>query len=95
MVTYDRKGKPSMLPKTDYIIFIVAMLIATLALIATYGFIKLSELKSMERNIESAIVKGIDPLAVRCAYGDNSWICMQYAGIHGKDSPNSSTISKK
>jgi hypothetical protein len=85
MVTYDRKGKPKMILKNEYLIFIISMLLATLALIATYGYIKLAELKSMERNIESAIVKGIDPLAVRCAYGDNSWICMQYADNHGKD----------
>jgi len=71
--------------KNDYLIFIISMLIATLALILTFGYLKLSELKSMERNIESAIVKGIDPLAVRCAYGDSSWICMQYAATHGKD----------
>ena len=74
-----------MILKNEYLIFIISMLLATLALIATFGYIKLAELKSMERNIESAIVKGIDPLAVRCAYGDNSWICMQYAGTHGKD----------
>lgn len=85
MVTYDRKGNSKMILKNEYLIFIISMLLATLALIATYGYIKLAELKSMERNIESAIVKGIDPLAVRCAYGDNSWICMQYAGTHGKD----------
>lgn len=74
-----------MILKNEYLIFIISVLLATLALIATFGYIKLAELKSMERNIESAIVKGIDPLAVRCAYGDNSWICMQYAGNHGKD----------
>jgi len=85
MVTYERKGKSKMVLKNEYLIFIISMLIATLALIATFGYIKLAELKSMERNIESAIVKGIDPLAVRCAYGDSSWICMQYAGSHGKD----------
>jgi hypothetical protein len=85
MVTYDRKGSSKMILKNEYLIFIISMLLATLALIATFGYIKLAELKSMERNIESAIVKGIDPLAVRCAYGDNSWICMQYAGTHGKD----------
>lgn len=90
MVTYDRKQGERMTLKND-IVFIISVLIAVLALIASFGYIKYSELKSMERNIESAIVKGIDPLAVRCAYGDSSWICMQYASGHGRD-PN---MSKK
>jgi len=72
-------------------VFIVSILLAILALIGSYSYNKNAELKSMERNIESAIVKGIDPLAVRCAYGDSSWICMQYASGHGKES----NISKK
>jgi hypothetical protein len=70
-------------------VFILSILLAVLALIGSYSFNKNAELKSMERNIESAIVKGIDPLAVRCAYGDSSWICMQYASGHGKESNNS------
>ena len=72
-------------------VFILSILFAVLALIGSYSYNKNAELKSMERNIESAIVKGIDPLAVRCAYGDSSWICMQYASGHGKES----NISKK
>jgi hypothetical protein len=90
MVDYDRKQGERMSLKND-VVFIISVLIALLALIATVGFNKYSELKSMERNIESAIVKGIDPLAVRCAYGDSTWICMQYASTHGKES----NISKK
>jgi hypothetical protein len=70
-------------------IFIISILLAILALIGSYSYNKNAELKSMERNIESAIVKGIDPLAVRCAYGDSSWICMQYASTHGIESKTS------
>jgi len=33
----------------------------------------------MERNIESAIVKGIDPVAVRCAYKADTTMCAIYA----------------
>ena len=72
-------------------VFIIAVLIGILSLIGSIAYTKNAELKSMERNIESAIVKGIDPLAVRCAYGDSTWICMQYASGHGKES----NISKK
>jgi hypothetical protein len=40
--------------------------------------------EAMKSNIDSAIVKGIDPIAVRCAYerGDN--VCIAYAISHGK-----------
>jgi len=38
-----------------------------------------TELKSMERNIESAIVKGIDPVAVKCAYSPQNTMCTVYA----------------
>jgi hypothetical protein len=75
----------------NQMVFIVAVLIGVLSLIGSIAYTKNAELKSMERNIESAIVKGIDPLAVRCAYGDSTWICMQYASTHGKES----NISKK
>jgi len=40
-------------------------------------------LKSVERNVESAIVKGIDPVAVRCAYANQSdVVCVAYAASH-------------
>jgi hypothetical protein len=47
--------------------------------------------KAIKSNIESAIVKGIDPVAVRCAYsGERDNICLAYALSHGKvDAPAS------
>jgi hypothetical protein len=49
--------------------------------------------RAIKSNIESAIVKGIDPIAVRCAYsGERDNICLAYALAHGKvDAP----VSKK
>ena len=43
--------------------------------------------KAIKSNIESAIVKGIDPVAVRCAYAkNNDNVCIAYAiavgGMH-------------
>lgn len=36
--------------------------------------------QAMKSNIESAIVKGIEPLGIRCAYaGSQDTICMVYA----------------
>lgn len=61
-------------------IFIVSLLVAILSGIGSVTYYNYSEVKSMEKNIDSAIAKGIDPLAVKCAYSkyaDN--ICITYA----------------
>ena len=49
--------------KTE-ISFVIAVTLAVLALILSMAHNQYTELKSMERNIESAIVKGIDPVAL-------------------------------
>jgi hypothetical protein len=45
--------------------------------------------KAIKSNIESAIVKGIDPIAVRCSYSsERDNICLAYAMSHSKvDAP--------
>jgi hypothetical protein len=60
-------------------VFIISVTIGILALIGAMGHNQYAELKSMERNIESAIVKGIDPIAVKCAYSPQSTMCTVYA----------------
>ena len=60
-------------------IFTISIAIVTLTLIGSVTFYQYSELKSLERNVESAIVKGIDPVAVRCAYAKQTdTICIAY-----------------
>jgi hypothetical protein len=59
--------------------FIIAVTLGILALIISLAYNQYTELKSMERNIESAIVKGIDPVAVKCAYSPQSTMCTVYA----------------
>jgi hypothetical protein len=61
-------------------VFTVSVLIAIVTLVGSVTFYKYSELKSVERNVESAIVKGIDPVAVRCAYAnERDVVCVAYA----------------
>jgi hypothetical protein len=64
--------------KTE-ISFVIAVALALLALILSMAYNNYTELKSMERNIESAIVKGIDPVAVKCAYSPQNTMCTVYA----------------
>jgi hypothetical protein len=59
--------------------FIIAVTLGVLALIISLAYNNYTELKSMERNIESAIVKGIDPVAVKCAYSPQNTMCTVYA----------------
>lgn len=61
-------------------VWTLSLLTAVLALIGAIGFYNYSALKSMEHNIDTAVSKGIDPLAVRCAYGNtHDNICIAYA----------------
>lgn len=61
-------------------VFTVSLLIAVITCVCSVTFYKYNELKSVERNVESAIVKGIDPVAVRCAYAsERDVVCVAYA----------------
>jgi hypothetical protein len=75
-------------------VFTVSMLIAIVTFIGSVTFYKYNELKSIERNVESSIVKGIDPVAVRCAYAsERDLVCVTYAATHTNQNLN--TSSKK
>jgi hypothetical protein len=64
-------------------VFIGCVTLALVTLIGSVTFYQYSELKSVERNVESAIVKGIDPVAVRCAYAsEKDVVCVAYAASH-------------
>lgn len=68
----------------DLKIFIISVLLGVVTLILSATFYQYNELKSMETNIESAIVKGIDPIAVRCAYAkQQDAVCVAYSVAHG------------
>lgn len=65
--------------KTENLL-IVSIVISVLAGITAITYNNQLTVKSMERNIESAIVKGIDPIAVKCAYESHSSnLCIAYA----------------
>jgi len=85
MVTglFDRKTKPKFSLK-DFImsenVFILAIAVSAITAIGAVGYDSYVQTKAIEKNIENAIVKGIDPLAVRCAYARrDDTICIVYA----------------
>jgi hypothetical protein len=65
--------------KTDYIATLVAITICVISGISAAVWHQDKELEAMKSNIESAIVKGIDPIAVKCAYGKADSVCIVYA----------------
>lgn len=84
---YDRKGKS--MEKKETLALIVGATLIAITLISCATFFHYNQTLAVKSNIESAIVKGIDPLSVRCAYGDNSHVCVAYAVAHGKPSSDS------
>lgn len=61
-------------------IFIISATLSLITIVGAITYHNTNELKSIERNVESAIVKGIDPIAVRCTYESNSTnVCVAYA----------------
>lgn len=68
-------------------IIIFSVTLVVLSVIAAICIYYINERKLMASNIENAIVKGIDPLSVRCSYarGDDI-ICITHAAFAGKKS---------
>ena len=72
-------------------VFVISILIGIMSFIGSITFYKYNELNAMKSNIESAIVKGIDPVAVRCAYAnEKDVVCVAY-GVANHQNPLSSS----
>lgn len=65
--------------KTEIISIVVAATVAMVSLIVGVVYYNIKRDEAMKSNIESAIVKGIDPIAVKCAYGSSDPVCVVYA----------------
>lgn len=63
-----------------YTTSIVCIMILALAGIVSVSLNYINDRNNMAKNIEAAIAKGIDPLAVKCAYETNpTATCVSYA----------------
>jgi hypothetical protein len=65
--------------KIEFIASVIALTICTCSAIFGIYQYNVQRDASMKSNIESAIVKGIDPIAVKCAYGSSDPVCVVYA----------------
>ena len=71
--------------KSTFISLVVGVVIMVVTSVSSIVYYNIQKDLNMKSNIESAIVKGIDPLSVRCAYSSGyDQVCMAYALTHGK-----------
>ena len=68
--------------------YIVILVLSVSCAIGAFSYKETIKINAMQGNITTAIEKGIDPVAVRCAYSaadDN--ICVAYAIVHKDPEP--------
>lgn len=69
-------------------LFVICATVTLMTGIGSIAYYNIQSNAMMSRNIENGIVKGIDPVAVRCAYansGDN--VCVAYAASKAHEVP--------
>jgi hypothetical protein len=64
--------------------FVIGTVLIAITGMCCATYYNLHKTDAMKSNIESAIVKGIDPVSVRCAYESSDSVCVAYAASHGK-----------
>ena len=66
----------------DLITVVVCIAIVCVAMIAGITVYSMNDRNNMAKNIEAAITKGMDPLAVKCSYETQPGaICITYAAV--------------
>lgn len=70
----------------ERITLIIVGALAICMAIAGVTYYRTQELEAIKSNIDAAIAKGIDPIAVRCAYTEHrsDTTCVAYAVTRGK-----------
>lgn len=76
-------------------VFTISVTSIVISLIGALLFYNLAQLNAIEKNVETAIAKGIDPIAVRCAYAnERDVVCVAYAAAHPAVIPSPLKSSK-
>ena len=63
----------------EAIAVIIGVVLVAITAVICLTFYTYNQTLAIKSSVESAIVKGIDPMSVRCAYGSTDSICMVYA----------------
>jgi hypothetical protein len=76
----ETRNSSKMKDSSTFITVAVCILITVMAGIISLSLNQLNDRNNMARNIEAAIAKGVDPLAVKCAYETQpTATCVSYA----------------
>ena len=66
--------------KHEYIVTVIALTVVIISAFISYNTLEDKRLASLEKSIETSSSRGINPVAVRCAYASsNDNICIVYA----------------
>ena len=76
---------------TEKNLFVICATVVLMTAISSIAYYNMQKDRLMSANIENGIVKGVDPVAIKCAYDSNGTMCMLYAATKHGDSP----VSKK
>jgi len=64
-------------------VFTISVASVVISFIGALLYYNVAQLNAIEKNVETAIAKGIDPIAVRCAYAnERDVVCVAYAAAH-------------
>jgi hypothetical protein len=69
-------------------LFLVCGTLVLVSLIGSVTYYNIQREALVSKNIENGIVKGVDPVAVRCAYANSSdSVCIAYAASKAHEAP--------
>jgi len=72
---------------TERNLFVICTTVVLMTAISSIAYYNLQKDRLMSANIENGIVKGVDPVAIKCAYDSQGTMCMLYAATKHGDSP--------
>lgn len=73
--------------RVEFIVGIIVALLAFISLVSSITYYNIKRDEVVKSAVESAIVKGIDPMSVRCVFSpiDTDTLCLVYATSLGKE----------
>jgi hypothetical protein len=68
-------------------LLVVCVTVVLITAISSVAYYNMQKDTLMSANIENGIVKGVDPLAIKCAYDSQGNLCLVYAASKHGDAP--------
>jgi hypothetical protein len=69
-------------------LFLVCGTLVLMTIVGSVAYYNIQHQAVLSKNIENGIAKGVDPVAVRCAYAqERDIICVAYAATKAQEAP--------